>query len=206
MSSPLLQIPKSVSLNPSFRRFVSRVNDSVQRTLACRRPWLELLDFDTFSRPLSFSDATSRVRKNVSYFRVNYLALLSGVLAFSLLSHPFSLISLSLLISAWLFLYFFKPPEQPLILFTRTFSNHETLALLLLVTIIMLFFTSVGSLLISTTLLGGVIICIHGAFRDPVDLFIESQDEVSSTGFFSIANGASIRSATAAVRDVAALV
>ncbi|KAL9247707.1 hypothetical protein vseg_021111 [Gypsophila vaccaria] len=206
MSPQLLQIPKCVSLNPSFRKFVFRANESAYRALAHRKPWSELLDYEAFSRPCSLSEGTSRIRKNLSYFRINYLILLVVVLAFSLFSHPLSLISLLLLISAWLFLYFFKPSDQPLTICSRTFSNNETLALLVVATFLILFFTSVGSLLISTTLLGAAIICIHGVFRDPVNLFLDSQDEASSTGLFSIANEASIKSASAAMLDVAALV
>ncbi|KAK9727301.1 hypothetical protein RND81_05G272300 [Saponaria officinalis] len=206
MSSPLLQIPKCVSLNPSFRMFVFRANESAHRASASRQPWSDLFDYDSFSRPPSLSEGASRIRNNLSYFRINYLVLLAGLLALSLISHPLSLISLLLLISAWLFLYFFKPSDHPLILCSHTFSNNETLALLVVATFLLLFFTSVGSLLISTTLLGGAIICIHGAFRDPVRLFLDGQDEASSTGFFSISNQVSIKSASAAVLDVAALV
>lgn len=206
-SSLLLQIPKSVSLTPSFRTFISRTNDSILRAISRRRPWQELVDFPAFSRPHSLSNATSRALKNLSYFRINYLALLSGVLAFSLLSHPLSLLSLLVLVSAWLFLYVFKPPEQPLILFGHTLSNHETLASLVVATVVVIFFTSVGSLLMSATLIGGVIMCVHGAFRDPEDLFLDGQDQLSSTGLFSLASGTtSFTSASSAVRDVASIV
>ena len=175
MSSPLLlQIPKSVSLTPSFQAFLSHTTDSLHRGFSKRRPWQELFDFSVFSRPQSASHATLRIR--LSYFRINYITLLNGLLAFAFSSHPLSLISLLPLLSAWLFLYFFKPPEQPLILFGHTVSNNETLTALVMATVIVVFFTSIGSLLMSATLVGGVIICIHGAFRDPEDLFLDGRD------------------------------
>ncbi|KMT05366.1 hypothetical protein BVRB_7g174980 [Beta vulgaris subsp. vulgaris] len=192
MSSSLLhQISKGLSLSPSFHTFVSRIKTSIHRACSRQRPWLELLEFAAFSRPESFPDATTRIRKNISYFWTNYVALLGGVLAFSLISHPLSLLALLLLIFAWIFFYFFKPSEQPLIVFGHTLSNSEMLAILVGATVVVMFFTSVASLLISATLVSGAIVCVHGAFRDPVDLFSDEQERVSSAGFFSIANGAS---------------
>lgn len=78
-----------------------------------------------------------------------------------------------------------------MIVFGHTLSNSEMLAILVGATVVVMFFTSVASLLISATLVSGAIVCVHGAFRDPVDLFSDEQERVSSAGFFSIANGAS---------------
>nr|POE73200.1 pra1 family protein b4 [Quercus suber] len=112
---------------PAFRNFLSNITESVRNNLAQRRPWSELVDRSAFSKPESFSDATLRVRKNYSYFRINYLTVIGLVLAFSLLSNPISLLVLLGLLSAWLFLYLFRPSDQPLVLFGRAFSDRETL-------------------------------------------------------------------------------
>ncbi|KAK9118604.1 hypothetical protein Scep_016697 [Stephania cephalantha] len=101
----------------------------------------------SFSRPASLSDAASRLRKNLSYFRTNYAAVLAAVLALSLLSHPLSLLLLLSLLAAWLFLYLFRPSDAPLVILGRAFSDRETLALLVLLTVFLVFLTSVGSLL-----------------------------------------------------------
>ncbi|KHN44896.1 PRA1 family protein B4 [Glycine soja] len=90
----------------------------------------ELGDRSAFSKPESFSEATLRVRKNFSYFRVNYYAVVSLILAVSLLTNPFSLILLVGLLASWTFLYLFRPSDQPLVILDRTFSDFETLALL----------------------------------------------------------------------------
>ncbi|KNA07674.1 hypothetical protein SOVF_169760 [Spinacia oleracea] len=206
MSSLLLHIPKSVSLSPSFRNFASRVANSIHRACSRQRPWPELFEFTALSRPHSLSDATTRIRKNLPYFWTNYLTLIGGVLTFSLLSHPLSLISLLLLLSAWILFYFFKPSEQPLILFGRTLSNSEILAILVGATIVVMFFTSVASLLISATLIGGAIVCVHAAFRDPADLFLDEQDGASSSGFFNVVNGTSITQTAASMRDAVSMV
>nr|XP_010937510.1 PRA1 family protein B4-like [Elaeis guineensis] len=107
-----------------------------------------------------------RVR-SFAYFHVNYIALF----ALSLVSHPFSLLILLGLLAAWCFLYLFCPANQPLVLFGRTFSNHETLGSLVLLSIFVIFLTSIRSLLISALMVGITIVCAHGTFRVPEDLF-----------------------------------
>ncbi|XP_017698761.1 PRA1 family protein B3-like [Phoenix dactylifera] len=192
---------------PAFRLFLARLSDSVRRSLSNRRPWSELLDRSAFSRPDSLSDAASRIRKNLGYFRVNYIALLAAVLALSLLSHPFSLLVLLGLFAAWCFLYLFRPADPPLVLFGRTFSDRETLGGLVLLSIFVIFLTSVGSLLISALLVGAAIVCAHGAFRMPEDLFLDDQDPGgAAAGFLSFLGGAASSAASATGPVVAARV
>ncbi|CAI0399718.1 unnamed protein product [Linum tenue] len=197
MSSPA-QIPLSnqessggatqASVVAAVRSFVARLYGAIGNSLSHRRPWTELIDRSAFSRPGSLSEATTRIRKNYSYFRVNYTTLLALVLAVSLISHPFSLLTLLSLLAAWLFLYTFRPSDQPLVVMGRTFSDRETLGILMLVTVVVVFLTSVGSLLISATMVGVAIVCVHGAFRDPEDLFMDDQ-EGAGAGLFSFIGG-----------------
>ncbi|KAF3640105.1 PRA1 family protein B1 [Capsicum chacoense] len=192
---------------PAFRSFISRFSSSIRQGFAQRRPWLELVDRTSFSRPDSLSEAASRVRKNFSYFRVNYVTLLVGVLSLSLLSHPFSLLVLIALLGAWFFGYLFRPSDQPVVVFGRTFSDRETLGILLVFTIIVVFLTSVGSLLISALLVGLAIVCAHGAFRVPEDLFLDDLQEPGvNAGFLSFLGGAASSAAAAAAPAVASRV
>ncbi|KAM7505999.1 hypothetical protein LguiB_004903 [Lonicera macranthoides] len=57
------------SITPALRLFATRLSESLRRALSQRRPWHELVDRTGFSRPDSLTEATSRVRKNLSYFR-----------------------------------------------------------------------------------------------------------------------------------------
>ncbi|MBA0627184.1 hypothetical protein Godav_004729 [Gossypium davidsonii] len=157
------------------------------------------------ARPDNLTDAYSRIRKNLSYFKVNYITLLVVVLAFSILSHPLSLLVLLGLLAAWVFLYLFRPSDQPLVIFGRTFSDRETLGALVVLTVFVVFLTSVGSLLISALLVGVAIVCIHGAFRVPEDLFLDDQ-EPANTGFLSFLGGAASSAAAAAAPAVASRV
>ncbi|KAF9591945.1 hypothetical protein IFM89_010303 [Coptis chinensis] len=190
--------------NPAFKAFLTRLTDSTRLAFSHRRPWYELIDRSAFTRPESISESINRIRKNYSYFKINYITLLASVLALSLLSHPFSLITLVLLLSAWLFLYFFRPSDSPLVVFNRQFSDREILGILLVSSVVVMFLTSVGSVLIWGIVIGVGIICGHGAFRVPEDLFLDEQETVGlvgsggSSGFLSFLGGAASSAAAAA--------
>ncbi|XP_022742406.1 PRA1 family protein B4-like [Durio zibethinus] len=190
---------------PAFRTFISNLYDSLRNGLSQRRPWAELADRSAFSKPESFSEAALRVRKNYSYFRVNYLSLIGLILAFSLLSHPFSLLLLLGLLCSWIFLYLFRPADQPLVICGRTFSDLETLGILIIFSVFVVFLTTVGSLLISALMVGIGLVCAHGAFRVPEDLFLDEQ-EPAATGFLSFLGGAASNAAATAAPAVAARV
>ncbi|OWM67086.1 PRA1 family protein B4-like [Punica granatum] len=191
--------------NPAFRSFINHLSDSLRHGLSQRRPWTELADRSAFSKPESFSEAALRVRKNYSYFRVNYLAVVALILGFSLVTHPFSLLLLAGLLASWLFLYLFRPADSPLVLFGRTYSDRETLGILVVFSIVVIFLTSVGSVLISALLAGVAVVCIHGAFRAPEDLFLD-EPEPAATGFLSFLGNAASNAAAAAAPAVASRV
>ncbi|XP_043702945.1 PRA1 family protein B3-like [Telopea speciosissima] len=174
---------------PAFRAFINRLSETVRQGISQRRPWSELLDRSSLSRPDSLTEAASRVRKNFSYFKVNYLTLLAAVLALSLLSNPVSLIVLLCLLASWVFLYLFRPADSPLVILGRTFTDRETLGLLVVLTVVVVFLTSVGSVLISALMVGFAIVCAHGAFRVPDDLFLDEQ-EPANVGLLSFLGGA----------------
>ncbi|ESQ44475.1 hypothetical protein EUTSA_v10006389mg, partial [Eutrema salsugineum] len=181
---------------PAFRTFFSRLSTSIRDGLSQRRPWTELVDRSSMARPESLTDALSRIRKNLAYFKVNYVAIVSLVLAFSLFSHPLSLLVLVGLLGGWMFLYLFRPSDQPLVVFGRTFSDRETLLALVLSTIVVVFMTSVGSLLTSALMIGVAIVCLHGAFVVPDDLFMDDQ-EPANAGLLSFLGGSATSAASA---------
>ncbi|CAN6844408.1 unnamed protein product [Brassica oleracea] len=154
-----------------------------------------------FIRPDSLTDSFSRIRKNLSYFKVNYSAIISFVLAFSLLSHPFSLLVLLSLLAAWIFLYLFRSSDRPLVVFGRSFSDRETLLGLVVTTVVVVFMTSVGSLLTSALTIGVAIVCLHGTFRVPDDLFLDEQEPAANAGLLSfIGNSTSAAASVVAGR------
>ncbi|KAK9271238.1 hypothetical protein L1049_026828 [Liquidambar formosana] len=187
---------------PAVRVFFTHICETVRNGLSQHRPWSELVDRSAFSRLEFFSEVALRVHKNYSYFRVNYLSLLALVLVLvlgvSLLTNPFSLFLLLGLLVAWLFLYLFRPSNPPLIVFSRTFTERETLGILVVLSVVVIFLTSVGSVLISALLAGLAIVCVHGWLRVPEDLFLDEQ-EPAATGFLSFLGGAASNAAAPAV-------
>lgn len=177
-------------VQPPLRAFISKASDSLRHSLSQRRPWAELLDRTAFSKPENLSEATFRIRKNFSYFRVNYYAIGALALAVSLLTNPISLVILFGLLAAWVFLYFFRPADQPLVLFGRIFTDFETLVLLCGLTLCVVFLTSVGSVLVSSAMVGVAFVCVHGALRMPEDMFMEAQDNSKPNGHVSFVRGA----------------
>ncbi|KAI3757817.1 hypothetical protein L6452_05360 [Arctium lappa] len=186
--------------DPDLRPLLSNISSTLRYSYSHRRPWFELIDRSTFSRPETLSEATSRIRKNFSYFRINYAAIIALVLAFSLLSHPFPLFFLVSLIASWLYFYLFRPADQPVFLFDRTFSDREVLGILIVSTIVIVFLTGLVSMMISSLVFGLGITCVHGAFRVPQDVFVEDQEPSSSAGFLSFLAAAAVAPAPAPAR------
>ncbi|KAJ6755650.1 PRA1 FAMILY PROTEIN-RELATED [Salix purpurea] len=192
MSSPVLPItnpqPTTTTAAGSqpplpphaFRAFLNNITESARNGFAQRRPFTELFDRSAFSKPESISEATTRIRKNYTYFRINYLTIISVILAFSLLSNPFSLLLLVGLLCSWLFLYLFRASDQPLVISGRTF------------------------IIISALLVGVGIVCAHGAFRAPEDLFLDDVQENASTGFLSSFLGGAASNVVASAAPIVA--
>ncbi|KAH6777919.1 prenylated RAB acceptor 1.B4 [Perilla frutescens var. hirtella] len=180
------------SSTSAVRVLLSSISQTIRSGLSNRRPWSELVDRSGFSKPESFSDATVRLRKNYSYFRTNYLTVITAVLAVSLLTNPLSLILLAALLAAWVFLYLFRQPsDPPITVFGRQFSNRETVFLLIVSTVVVIFLTSVGTVLVSALIIGVTIVCAHGAFRVPEDLFLDEElPQGGAPNFLSFLAGA----------------
>lgn len=130
--------------------------------------------------------ATARVRKNVAYFKVNYLIWAATVLAISLLTKPSSLIVLSgapqptlpvlqsphpkrtffpALGAAWAYVFVVRG-DAPLVVGGRALSEREKLLGGAGITVSVIFFlTSVGHVLFSAACVAASGVAIHGALR-----------------------------------------
>ncbi|KAG5151021.1 hypothetical protein JHK84_027493 [Glycine max] len=154
---------KAPANNLTFCAFINNLSTSLHHGLDQCRPWSELADRSTFSKPES-SKATLRVRKNFSYFHTNYYVVVSLILAVSLLT-----------VNVY----------QPFVILSRTFSDFETLALLSTFTVFVFFLTSVRSVLILILMLDAAVIFLHNAFCMSEDLFLDDQENSQAIGFLS---------------------
>lgn len=62
--------------------------------------------------------ATSRLRKNANYFKVNYLIVMLLCTAFTFVLHPSSLLVLALLAGSWIYVFLMR--TTPLVISGRT--------------------------------------------------------------------------------------
>lgn len=178
---PVTQQGAGVQASPAARVLFQKAQEAFRLALSQKRPWAEMADRSQFAKPESLSEATVRVRKNMSHFRINYSLVLIAVVALSLVMHPVYLFVLGSLLAAWVYLYLVR--TDPVIAFGRTFSEREVLLGMSVFTLIVIFMTNVGSILISAFMIGVGLCAAHGAYRVPDDLFLDDQE--ATGGFLS---------------------
>eukprot|EP00245_Coleochaete_scutata_P007554 TRINITY_DN23002_c0_g1_i1.p1 TRINITY_DN23002_c0_g1~~TRINITY_DN23002_c0_g1_i1.p1 ORF type:complete len:204 (-),score=33.57 TRINITY_DN23002_c0_g1_i1:624-1235(-) len=164
------------------RVFFSKAVESVKASMSQKKPWSEMVDRSSFSRPESLAEASSRLRKNLGYFRVNYAIILAGFIALFMLWNPAALGWLIALGVLWGYLFMIR--VEPLVISGRTISEREKFLGMCAISLMVVFgLTSIGSVLMSGILIGAALICAHASVRVPDDLFLDDQE--ASGGFLS---------------------
>ncbi|GER47648.1 PRA1 (Prenylated rab acceptor) family protein [Striga asiatica] len=155
--------------------YISRAKDRIKAGLGTRRPWREMLDRRGLGLPRSAREAAARVRKNLTYFRMNYAVVVLGVLFLSLLWHPISLVVLVAMMAAWLFLYFLR--DEPLEVFGRLVTDRVVLVALAVATVVVLLLTHATANVLAALLVGVGAVLVHGAVRRTDDLVADEEAE-----------------------------
>ncbi|GMI86069.1 PRENYLATED RAB ACCEPTOR 1.F2 [Hibiscus trionum] len=173
-------IPTSSSPGPSSNTdILSRAKERIKEGLGHRRPWKLMFNIRSFNFPGNLSEAISRVRSNVAYFRMNYAIIVLSILFLSLLWHPISLIVFVAMMAAWLVLYFLR--DEPLVVFRRTIDDRVVLILLGVLTIVFLLLTDATPNILWSLLIGAAVVLVHASFRRTDDLYDEESGGLVSS-------------------------
>ena len=70
-----------------------------------RKPWSEFFDRNSVGWPSNLSDATGRIRRNLTYFKINYLVFMVLTTLVVMLMNPSSLFVLGGLGAAWSYVF-----------------------------------------------------------------------------------------------------
>jgi PRA1 family protein 1 len=161
------------------------------------KPWGELLDRNSLSRPATLAETTSRIRKNAEYYRTNYAILAAGTTALVMIANPWSLMVLGCLALVWFWAYIIK--TTPVAIGGRELSEREKFLALSGGSLVVVFFlTSVGSTLFYALGLSMIVVGLHAAMRAPDDLFLDEVPQASGGGFMALLTGRPAQQAVAA--------
>ncbi|GAB4850447.1 hypothetical protein Ancab_029751 [Ancistrocladus abbreviatus] len=164
---------------------ISRAKQRLYSGLASRRPWRQIFDYHALSVP-RLSDVISRLRTNLTYFRMNFALFILLILFLSLLWHPISLIVFIIMMIAWLFLYFLR--DEPLVILGRTIDDWIVLTVLSLLTIVFLLLTNATVNVLVALAVGVVVVVVYSVFRKTDDLFLD-EEAAASGGLVAPARG-----------------
>uniref|UniRef100_A0A7S0T494 PRA1 family protein n=1 Tax=Mantoniella antarctica TaxID=81844 RepID=A0A7S0T494_9CHLO len=173
---------EAVAATSPLMAALTKIKDSALHVVSQRKPMTEILDRTAYQRPGSFSEATGRMQKNLNYFKINYVLLTAAVLSAFILYHPWSIVWLSAIGSAWTYVYLVR--TEPLKIGERPVSEREKVLGMSGISLLIVFFmSSVGSVILSGFGVALLAIGAHSAVRVPDDLFID--DSANDNGFFS---------------------
>lgn len=166
----------------SAQMAMTKVTECARHVLSQRRDWTELADRSAYAKPANLAEASGRLRKNINYFKVNYVLFMMAVMVLCLLTHPASMFMLLGLGASWIYMFVVK--TDPMVINGRTFSDREKLMGMSALSLVIIFFlSSIGSVIFMGLGLGCAGVAAHGAMRVPDDLFLD--ENADNNGFFA---------------------
>lgn len=164
------------SMQTGISALAGRMRDNANVILETKKPWAEFCDRTAMSKPGSMGDVTTRLQKNLSYYRTNYFIVFLATMAVVFLLHPLALVWVSVLTVIWCWLFLVAP--GPLTIGGREYSDREKVIGAAVVSFVVIFFLTN----VATMALYGVSItlgatALHASFKEPDDLFLDNPDQ-----------------------------
>ncbi|VVA94783.1 unnamed protein product [Arabis nemorensis] len=158
---------------------LGRAKEVISLGLSSQRPWLELVQCNAFSLPISFSVATERIKTNIMIFRTNYSVIFIVTILISMLWQPVHLSFFFILIFAWLYVY--SRDNVPLMIFGSVIDDSTLVLVLLVFTIGVFILTNISHSILFGVLAGLPVVLVHGMCRNTEPLFVLEDDEEKVT-------------------------
>ncbi|XVF62979.1 hypothetical protein PTKIN_Ptkin09bG0052100 [Pterospermum kingtungense] len=152
---------------------ISSLKETAQSLTAIGRPWRDFLDITAVDIPFSFSDSTTRIALNLTYFRFNYTVVLLLILFLSLIYHPLSLLTFLVILLAWFFLFFARDHQDPVVIFGFVVDDRLVIAALLGLTVAGLVLTGVWVNVLVAVAVGVGLVILHAVLRSTDDLVMD---------------------------------
>merc|ERR1712232_1161178 len=130
---------------------------------------MAFMDIREYSKPQTREELISRVRANVAYFRLIYGATYLFVLLYSILTSPFILGEVVLVLGLWVYLFQIRPADEPVNLGGTVLGRKEKLLLMIPLTTFVAVLGGLISYLIWIMVLGSLIVGTHASFRNKIE-------------------------------------
>ena len=170
-----------------IRGTIVAVKEKASRLLATQKPWTEMIDRSSFSKPENLGEATNRLQKNLAYYRTNYLVFGLGITTLAFLSNPGALIWMAFLALMWFYLFVAK--TTPLVINGREISDREKIMGMSAASFVVIFFlTNVAAIFLYGASLGAVMVGAHAALREPDQLCVDEAGASVQNNLFGNVN------------------
>ncbi|CAA7016797.1 unnamed protein product [Microthlaspi erraticum] len=173
-------IPTSSHASPELD--LESISQENQCKPATRRPWRVMFDFHSMGLPRGVSDVFSRYDKNVEYFRLNYVIVVSIIISIAvfvnLIKYPIALIVYTVWIFLWI-CYFLR--DEPNKLFGYAINDRGVSICLGLIGVPLVKLTNDMYSICLPLFTGSVLVLIHSVVRKTEDLFLDLDQEEATT-------------------------
>jgi PRA1 family protein len=117
---------------------IASIRAKTTRLLETQKPWSEMVDRNSFSKPETLGEATNRIQKNLNHYRTNYLLFGLTITALAFLTNPLSLIYCAVLAMMWAYLFLVR--TSPLVINGREISDREKMIGMTVTSFVVIFF------------------------------------------------------------------